>query len=78
MSSINIRSFSGQESYCCRYLNLKYFSTYSVSVFSQALTDRTDRTGSSSIFVLGNTFKEGDVTVSHRHEGSLWYIHMHV
>ena len=28
MSSINIISFSGQEFYCCWYLNLKYFFTY--------------------------------------------------
>ena len=28
MSSINIRPFFGQECHCCRYLNLKYFSTH--------------------------------------------------
>ena len=69
LSSIYIRSFSGQKCYCCRYLDLKYFH---LSVLSQACIDRTDCTGRSSFFVLDSVMKE---KVSHKHEGSRWYIY---
>ena len=38
MSSINIRSFSGQECYYCRYLNVKYFSSQQYYINTRALT----------------------------------------
>ena len=56
MSSIKIRSFSGQECYCCRYRLIEI--VFHLSVLEQARFDRTDRTGWSSFSVLDNGMKE--------------------
>ena len=57
VSSIKIRSFSGQECYCCRYRLIEIIF-FHLSVLEKVRIERTDRTGWSSFSVLDNERKE--------------------